>query len=137
MKKFLEKTKRVLANLGRSVINLFLEVLQPFLTGMLIGASVVAIFVVFLGYAIGVEALVVYKFWEWFLIPIFGSVVPQISYVASLGVAMFLILFKSHDPLIKRNKFEDLDTNVKIAIFLKPWVVLGIGYLVKFVMDVL
>lgn len=72
---------------------------------------------------------VCYKFWYWFLLPVFDNV-PRIGYYQAVGVVLFLALFKNHgtesyveDP---NRKYEKLAN-----FFLTPWLLLLFGYLIN------
>lgn len=83
------------------------------------------IFSVLLIYSVLSWALVTYKFWYWFLIPVFPEL-PEITYTLAIGLTFFIGLFISIQPLIKN---EFLDNSNKWVFLLYPWITLLIGYL--------
>lgn len=73
--------------------------------------------------------LVLYKFWGWFVIPVFVEL-PVISFVQALGLMFVIGLFKSNftgenlKDEYKKNKW-----NSTIVVLLYPWVAFFFGYL--------
>jgi hypothetical protein len=63
--------------------------------------------------------LVVYKFWYWFIIPVFTTV-PHVNYIQAIGLMLFISLFKNHHSDSKSSN---------LMLFLTPWVVLFLGWL--------
>lgn len=70
-----------------------------------------------------VWALVCFKFWYWFLLPVF-PMVPHIAYAQAIGIMLFLGLFKNHHA--RKSEKDDTDW-VSAVVF--PWLMLLIGYL--------
>ncbi len=76
---------------------------------------------------------VLYKFWYWFLIPVFTEL-PEISFWAAVGLMMFVTLFKNHGhkPAIKEEYInKSKQSGNAFASFLTPWMVLLIGFVIK------
>ena len=76
---------------------------------------------------------VLFKFWYWFLLPVFTTL-PSVDFYQAVGLMFFISLLKtkSFDTPIKD---EYIDNSKKISnIFtqiLVPWIVLVIGFFVK------
>jgi hypothetical protein len=88
---------------------------------------VILIIAVVITYSVFSWGVVLYKFWYWFLIPVFTGL-PEISYYAAVGLVFVVSLFKTTMPSLKK---EVTDTKVTtINFFINPWIVLLIGYLV-------
>ncbi len=82
---------------------------------------------------------VAYKFWYWFLIPVF-PMVPHVTFVQVVGLLFFTVFFKSN--LVagykgKLNKTTEIklesDTNW-IGTLITPWFTLFIAWLIKFLL---
>lgn len=94
----------------------------------------IEVFIVLLG-AIGVIAviaiygafswgLVFYKFYHWFILPIFTEL-PQIDFWQAVGMSLFLVLFKNHSAVKNEDDKTDWGTFI-----ISPWIILGVGYLI-------
>ena len=70
--------------------------------------------------------LVGYKFWSWFLIPIFPTL-PHIVFWQAVGLMFFIALFKSQGQVIKK-QYRDENAQIGVAILL-PWAMLLLGWL--------
>ena len=72
--------------------------------------------------------LVTYKFWYWFILPIFPDL-PEVTFLQCIGMYMFISLF--HGLHINAMKKEYKDENAeRWAAVIAPIVVLMIGWLV-------
>jgi len=78
------------------------------------------------------NAFVFFKFWEWFIIPINGSL-PVLSYLQCIGVMFTVGCLKT--PRIDNKKSEDIDQRKNIGgifgMLCVPWIALSIGYIFK------
>lgn len=73
--------------------------------------------------------LVMYKFWGWFVLPIFTTL-PTITFVQAIGLIFFVGLFKSH--FIGENIKDEYKKNTygtAIVTIVMPWVTLIFGWL--------
>lgn len=73
---------------------------------------------------------VLYKFWEWFVLPVFHTL-PSITMYQAVGLMFVVNLFKSHVPA---NTPDNETTTTKkvgnmIGACITPWVTLVIAYL--------
>lgn len=73
--------------------------------------------------------LVLYKFWYWFLLPVF-PILPEINYVLSVGLIMFISLFHKHSTLSIKEEYREEDKEY-FSMFIYPWLVLLMGWIVK------
>ena len=68
---------------------------------------------------------VCFKFWAWFILPIF-PMLPHINIWAAIGLMFFITLFKNHQVQ------EEEDSRKQIIKFIiAPWLLLFTGYLIK------
>jgi hypothetical protein len=73
--------------------------------------------------------LVLYKFWAWFVLPIFTTL-PEISFVQAIGLMFFIGLFKSH--FMGENLKDEYKKDTNITIFtaiILPWMTYFFGWL--------
>lgn len=98
---------------------------------LIIGAIVLMVLVIAgaLVYGAFTWGLVVFKFWHWFVLPVFTTV-PDINYVQAIGIMMFIGLFHGQNYQILKKEYKDTKT-ANIFPWIAPWISLGIGYLVK------
>jgi hypothetical protein len=86
---------------------------------------------VIVGLTIGMSAawgLVLYKFWYWFLQPLFP--VRSITYIEAITLEMSLSVFKTHTTTrIKKEYRNDEDWEAFIA----PFITLAVGWVIKVV----
>lgn len=71
---------------------------------------------------------VMYKFWYWFLLPVFPNM-PHIVFWQAVGLYLFTSFFKNHatTPSIK-DEFIESD-NSRLMSLLYPWLTILIGLL--------
>jgi hypothetical protein len=77
--------------------------------------------------------LVMYKFWYWFILPVFPSL-PQITFVQAVGLMFFIGLFKGVETQVLKKEYKD-ETTASIAAIVAPWLTLVVGYLVWIVIN--
>ena len=81
--------------------------------------------IVLLAYDALCWGLVGYKFWYWFLLPIFPTL-PAIVFWQAVGLMFFIALFKSAGQVIKK---EYKDENAQMLLtFILPWITLLCGW---------
>lgn len=75
---------------------------------------------------------VLFKFWYWFLLPVFTTV-PEISFWQALGLMFIINLFNRKSPTvgIKDEYLKDNKKTVWALVILMPWITLGVGYCIK------
>ena len=79
---------------------------------------------------------VLFKFWYWFLLPVFITL-PHIEYYQAIGLLLFISLSKSSSKAdTMKKEFKDSEKSISAAIvtFLAPWIVLCTGYFIKLLM---
>jgi hypothetical protein len=75
--------------------------------------------------------LICWKFWYWFLLPVFPAL-PHVAFIECVGLMMFITLFRNHTAQqIIEDDYTTTSYNTVVFInFLMPWVILGMGYFV-------
>lgn len=94
--------------------------------------GIVFLFIIVVALAIAYGTLswgfVMYKFWYWFLLPVFPSL-PQINFVQAMGLALFISLFHTLQNQVIKKEYKD-ETAESILVLLAPWVTLLLGMIV-------
>jgi hypothetical protein len=88
-----------------------------------LGAAVLIPFVIC--YSAFSWGFVFYNLYEWFVLPVFISL-PIIGYWQSVGLMLFISLFKNHSDYIP------LERDIKmewLIIFFSPWITLLVAWL--------
>lgn len=76
---------------------------------------------------------VLFKFWHWFMMPVFFTL-PSISLYQAVGILLFISIFKNKVPQIPiKDEFIDSKkkTNNIVIQAIAPWMVLLMGILMK------
>lgn len=105
-----------------------LEALLLFLGSAIVIALVLGFAILYSAFSWG---LVLWKFWYWFLLPVFPDM-PHINYWQAMGLFLFIGLFNTHVPQVLKKEYTDASTNA-IAQYIAPWLVLLAGYVVLLV----
>jgi hypothetical protein len=72
---------------------------------------------------------VLYKFWYWFLIPVFPQI-PHIGFYMAVGISVFLNVFKNHDTNSIKDEYKD-NKYSRIGMSLAhPWIMLCAGWVI-------
>jgi hypothetical protein len=71
---------------------------------------------------------VMYKFWYWFLLPVFPSL-PGIKFWQAVGLFIFINLFQISTGQAIKEEYKD-NTASTVAAILNPWVLLFIGWII-------
>jgi len=87
---------------------------------------VIAIFFGIFLYNAFAWGLVLFKFWAWFMLPVFVAL-PALTFVQALGLMFVIGLFKNHN--VQTIKKEYLDNTLSNVYLFMPWVTLGLGWL--------
>lgn len=74
-----------------------------------------------------------FKFWYWFILPIFPSL-PHITFYQAVGMFLFLELFKGHSSNSNENSDKKKETPQWVW-FAKPWIFLLVGYFIYLVIS--
>jgi len=72
--------------------------------------------------------LLMYKFWSWFLLPVFPTL-PNITFNQAIGLAMFIGLFHTVQTQVLKKECKDESQSIILPI-ITPWITLLIGWLV-------
>lgn len=75
--------------------------------------------------------LILFKFWYWFLLPVFTTL-PEIDYWQAVGLILFIGLFKNHQ--VNNTKEEDDKNTVGLSL-LTPWIVLTMGFFIHLIIN--
>lgn len=76
--------------------------------------------------------LVLYKFWYWFLLPVFPGL-TEITFVQAIGLVFVVSLFHTVNTQIIKKEYKD-ETNSVVNGLLAPWLTLFLGWLVKIIL---
>lgn len=88
--------------------------------------ALITFFVVYNAFSWG---FVCYKFWGWFILPIFTTL-PVITFWQAVGLMFFISLFRNHSQTEIKEEYKD-KTNQFMVVLLAPWVLLLLGYFFK------
>jgi hypothetical protein len=98
------------------------------LEGLLMLLGGLALIVLAIFYGALTHGLVLWKFWYWFLLPVFPAL-PVVTFIQCVGLMVFIGLFRHADSQVIKKEYKDEALSNTIPIIL-PWIVLGIGYFV-------
>jgi len=100
----------------------------------IIGSLIVGIvFLVFIGLVFIYETLtwglVLFKFWGWFVLPVFVAL-PALTFVQALGLMFVIGLFKlNYTGEGIKDEFKKNEWNSVITLIVFPWITLLFGWL--------
>lgn len=86
----------------------------------------VLIMVLFL-YSTAVWGLVLFKFWSWFVLPIFPAL-PEITFVQAIGLMLVIGLFRSQHINSVKKEYKDGAMETTLSL-INPWMTLFFGWL--------
>jgi len=93
---------------------------------------IVIVFIVLFALALAYGALswgfVMYKFWYWFLLPVFPTL-PEITFAHAIGLAVFIGLFHTVPSQILKKEYKD-EVQGAILPLVAPWVTFLVGALI-------
>jgi hypothetical protein len=69
--------------------------------------------------------LVLFKFWGWFVLPVFVTL-PILTFVQALGLMLVIGLFKNHKVQTIKKQYRD-STGSNLYWWM-PWLTLGFGW---------
>jgi hypothetical protein len=72
-------------------------------------------------------ALVVYKYYYWFVLPLFTDL-PAIDYKQAIMLVFILSLFKTHSTVSIKKEYKD-ETDAWVYLILLPWISLFMGWI--------
>jgi len=90
--------------------------------------NILAIIFIPVIYKIFSWGLVCFKFWGWFITPIFHDL-PNINFLQAAGIIFFIDLFKQNYNSDFSKKLNDEDNFETIISFLYPWIILFWGWI--------
>jgi hypothetical protein len=74
---------------------------------------------------------ITYKFYHWFLLPVFEQL-PVVGYLEAVSLSMVLTLFnKTQMPQLNKELYSESSSTRILSSMLLPWIVLGGGYLIS------
>lgn len=92
--------------------------------------GLVAIGIIYSAFAYG---FITYKFYCWFLLPVFTSL-PHITVSYAIGLSLFIGLFKGSSSMDYTYKGEKLKADPNWAsVIVMPWLLLGAAYMIKII----
>ena len=94
----------------------------------MIGFIIVIFAAMILLYDAASWGLVMYMFWDWFLLPVFPTL-PTITFINAVGLMFLINLFKKTDTQILKKEYKD-ETAVGVAVIFAPWITLLSGWIV-------
>jgi len=94
--------------------------------------GVIAIIISAILYSVFMWGLVLYKFWYWFLLPIFTEL-PEITYLMAVGLMLFIGLFQSHFSISIKDKY--LKKSYEYLNLLTPIITLSIGWFIHLIFN--
>jgi len=97
---------------------------------MLIGAITLLVVTSFYGSLSW--GLVVWKFWYWFLLPVFPTL-PAITFIQGVGIMLVVSLFRGHPAQIIKDEYVNKSTGIIITAIM-PWLALFLGWLIKVIL---
>jgi hypothetical protein len=71
--------------------------------------------------------LVVWKFWYWFLLPVFPAA-PQITFIQAVGLMFLIGLTHQMDTQVLKKEYKD-EFSAGIGAIIAPWLTLVIGWI--------
>lgn len=75
---------------------------------------------------------VTYKFWYWFILPVFPDL-PHVTFWQAVGIALFIGLFKNaSQPTVKKEYRDESSVHV---MWSAPWIVLLIGWIFSLIIS--
>lgn len=100
-----------------------MEILALILMGALAVAGILL-------YSTFTWGLVCFKFWAWFVVPIFISgfpTLPELTFIEACSLMFFIGLFRNQSSTSIKKEYRDEGTSWG-QLILTPWVVLLIGW---------
>ena len=79
---------------------------------------------------------VLFKFWYWFLLPVFTTL-PHIGFYSAVGLVLFISIINSNSKGVSVIRDEYIDNKKKneniMTLILTPWIVLLTGWIIKLI----
>jgi len=71
--------------------------------------------------------LVVFKFWGWFLLPVFPAA-PEITFIQAVGLMFLIGLTHQMDTQVVKKEYKD-EFTAGVGAIIAPWLTLVIGWI--------
>jgi hypothetical protein len=91
--------------------------------------AIVALLAVALFYGAFAWGWVCFKFWYWFVLPVFTTL-PELTLIQCIGLMMFISLFKSTQAQVINKEYVN-ETATNWLPIIAPPIVLFVGWIVK------
>jgi hypothetical protein len=98
---------------------------------LLVIIGVIVLLLFFLVYGAISWGFVTYKFWYWFILPVFPTL-PEIEFWQAVGLMFFISLFKGSGATNDNKTNKEKNTYLGTTIIL-PWLLLLLAYIVNIV----
>lgn len=93
---------------------------------LLITFGVALLMVAYVGFSWG---FVAWKFWYWFLLPVFPAL-PAITFIQAVGIMFFISLFKTVPAQVLKDDYVNKEITTATSI-LSPWIAFVAGWFIK------
>lgn len=74
-------------------------------------------------------AFVLWKFYYWFVLPVFATL-PEITFIHALGLMLFIELFHNHNPNLIKEEYLKGSKERVMAALLPPWGTFVVGWMI-------
>lgn len=91
--------------------------------------GVIALLTVIVMYNTFSWGFVCFKFWNWFVLPVFTTL-PVITFWQAIGIMFFITLFKNQSTTVVKKEYKDQNSEI-VMYLIAPWLLLLIGYFFK------
>jgi hypothetical protein len=96
-----------------------MEILTIFLVILIIAGALI--------YTTFSWGLVVWKFWAWFLLPVFPAA-PQITFIQAVGLMFLIGLTHQMNTQVLKKEYKD-EMSAGVGALIAPWLTLVIGWI--------
>ncbi len=81
-------------------------------------------------YGTWAKGYVLYKFWGWFVLPIFPQI-PHIPLIGAMGIVLVVTAFKSSSSSVNiKDEFKESKTQQLAVALISPWMTLLCGWMI-------
>ena len=96
---------------------------------LLLAFAIITLIVLLILYSSFSWGFALYKFWYWFILPVF-PMLPEITFWHAVGLFLFIGFFRIGDGQVIKDEYKEKTTGTIMSIIL-PWVTLLMGYILK------
>lgn len=96
---------------------------------LLLAFAIITLIVLLILYSSFSWGFALYKFWYWFILPVF-PMLPEITFWHAVGLFLFIGFFHIGDGQVIKDEYKEKTTGTIMSIIL-PWVTLLMGYILK------